>query len=410
MIARAVGRVIALGLQSVEARLPCAALGDRVRVLAARGAVEATVEAVSAERVRLLPCGALDGVAPGDRVEGDLRGVVAPGPALLGRAIDARGEALDGGDPARRAPSAASTLRPCERGAIREPLWTGVRTIDALLTIGRGARIGIFGAPGAGKSTLLERIAREASSDAIVVGLVGERGREAERWLRARDARTTIVCATSDRPPAERVAAADLALRQAEALRTRGLAVLLIVDSLARTAAAWRESALAAGELPARGGYPPSVFSRLAGLVERAGATPAGSVTLVATVLSDGPEEQDPLAEAVRSLLDGHLVLDAGLARSGRFPALDVLRSASRTMPEICSPEHLAAAGRVRAALAALAESRELREAGLWQPGADAALDRAVAALPALEAFRFDAEPSPGERSLDELLALADML
>src|SRR6185312_1864068 len=214
--------------------------------------------------------------------------------------------------------------------------------VDGLLAFGRGARIGIFGPPGTGKSTLLESVAKGARADAIVVGLIGERGREAERWIRDVDARTTVVYATSERSASERAHAAQIAFAQAEALRDRGLDVLLIIDSLARVAAATRDIALGLGEAPGRGGYPPGVFSGIAALAERAGNARSGSITLVATVLSDVRDEDDPLAFAVRSVVDGHVVLDAELARAGRFPAIDVTRSVSRTMDDVADGPHVA--------------------------------------------------------------------
>ena len=296
------------------------------------------------------------------------------GMAMLGCAADVRGcdaQAIDA-DPAL----------PSQRVPIDRPLWTGVRCIDTLLTIGRGARVGIFGEPGCGKSTLLETIVRGTHADAVVVGLVGERGREAQSWLERIDARTSIVCATGDRPAEERIAAASLAMSQACALATRGLHVLLVLDSLARVAYALREEGVARGESVGRAGYPPSVFAHLARLVERAGAFHSGSVTMLATVLSDG-DDRDPVSEAARSLLDGHLQLSGALAQAGRFPAIDVLASTSRTMHAVVTPEHRAAASRVRAALAALASSADARSLGL-EP-ADERTQAAVAAESQIE-------------------------
>jgi type III secretion protein N (ATPase) len=287
--------------------------------------------------------------------------------------------------------------------------WTGVRAIDGPLALGRGARIGVFGAPGAGKSALLDAIVRGADADAVVVALVGERGREAERRLAGLGPRTTIVCATSDRAPAERVRAAEVAFAQADALRARGLDVLLVVDSLARVCAAAREMMLGLGEPAGRGGYPPGVFALLARLLERAGAVGDGSVTLVATVLSDGPDEHDPVSEAARAALDGHVVLGDRLARAGHFPAIDVARSASRTLAEVASPEHLAAARVLRAAVAALDESRDARSLGLRSD--DPILARCVAQESAIQAFlRQGPAPCPPHQTLTELLRLADIL
>jgi type III secretion protein N (ATPase) len=304
-------------------------------------------------------------------------GLETLGMALLGRAVDAFGAPLDGGGTPRglRERIDVPAPTPAQRIAIAQPLWTGVRAIDALLTIGRGARVGIFGEPGAGKSTLLETIIRGVRADAVVVALCGERGREAQQWIAGCDRRTTIVCATSDRPSEERVRAATLAFAQAGALARRGLQVLLVLDSLARVAYALREMGAARGESVGRGGYPPSVFAQIAALVERAGAFAHGSVTLIATVLHDG-DERDPVSEAARSLLDGHLVLSAARAQTGRYPALDVPASASRTMQAVVTPEHAAAAAAVRAALAHLATT-DARALGLEPPSeAEPALER----------------------------------
>ena len=412
MIARPVGAVVAARGQLVEAELPFARVGDGVRVCARDRAVNARVAALHGRRALLAPFGALDGVAGGDRVESDPAVLALPlGTPLLGRAVDAAGHPLDGGPAPRghRLTVAAQAQPLAERRPCVEPVVTGVRAIDGPLAFGRGARIGVFGAPGAGKSSLLDAIVRGAVADAVVVALIGERGREAERRLAALGAHTTIVCATGDRPPAERVRAAEVAFAQAGALRARGLEVLLVVDSLARICAAARETALAAGEPAGRGGYPPSVFALLAGLLERAGAAARGSVTLVATVLSDGPGEHDPVSEAARAALDGHLVLSTRLARAGRFPAIDLARSASRTLADVVSPEHLAAARALRAAAAALDESRDARALGITT--ADPFLVRCVAAEAALERFlRQGPEPSAAGKTLTEMFRLADSL
>jgi FliI/YscN family ATPase len=335
------------------------------------------------------------------------------GTALLGRAVDAGGTILDGGvalHGRRRAVLPAVPL-PRERVAVCEPFWTGIRVLDGPLTFGRGARIGIFGAPGAGKSTLLEQLVTGSSADATVVALIGERGREAERWLRAIGPRTSIICATSDRPAAERLAAAGLAFAQADALRARGLHVLLVVDSLARVAAAARDVALAAGEPAGRAGFPPSVVTRQARLLECAGATAAGSITLVATVLSDGPLEHDPVAEAARAALDGHVVLSARLAAAGWFPAVDLPASASRTLADVATAAHRLAAARLRAAVAALEDTRDARALGLDPAAGDPHLARAIAAEHRIAAFLRQPEggADPAE-TLMEMTRIADSL
>jgi FliI/YscN family ATPase len=411
---RGIGSVVGSRGQLLEAELPFASVGQGVRITGEGVRLGARVAALQGPRVLLAAFGALDRIAAGDRVEADPDVLSLPlGTPLLGRAIAADGAPLDGkASPrgTRRAVDAASpplaARRPCT-----EVCWTGVRVIDGPLAFGRGARIGLFGSPGAGKSTLLEAVVRGADVDAVVVALIGERGREAERWLARLDSRTTIVCATSDRAAAERVRAAEVAFAQAGALCERGLDVLLVVDSLARVCAAARELALASGEPVGRAGYPPSVFALLARLLEQAGALASGSVTLLATVLSDGPDEHDPVSEAARATLDGHVVLSERLARAGRFPAVDVPRSASRTFSEVASGPHRVAASLLRAALAALEESREARALGLDPAAGDPVLARAVALEPEIERFlRQDGTPSSPERTLTELLALADRL
>ncbi len=398
----------------VEAELPLARVGDGVRISGERVRLAGRVAALHGARALLAQFGGVDGIALGDRVAVDPAALaLVLGTPLLGRAIDAAGLPLDG-RPAphgRRVAAELGSHAVADRRPCTEVCWTGVRAIDGPLAFGRGARIGLFGAPGAGKSTLLDAVVRGAAADAVVVGLIGERGREAERWLAAVGPRTTLVCATGDRAPSERVRAAEVAFAQADALRARGLDVLLVVDSLARICAAAREVALAVGEPVGRGGYPPSVFALLARLLERAGAVGAGSVTLVATVLSDGPDEHDPVSEAARAALDGHLVLSERLARAGRFPALDLGRSASRTLADVAAPPHLHAARTLRAAVAALEESRDARAVGLDPGAGDPFLARCVALEPELERFlRQAGEPCSPARTLRELLALADRM
>ncbi|HTU82597.1 MAG TPA: hypothetical protein VMF61_10735 [Candidatus Acidoferrales bacterium] len=410
MIAR--GFVEAVGGGIVYARLPAGRIGDGVRIGAGGAVINGTVCAAEGGRVSIAPHRAPNGIAPGMPVCADPAALhLVLGSALLGRAIDAAGAALDGAPVPTGKSVALATAAPDprERRAIDTPFWTGVRCIDGLLTIGRGARVGIFGAPGTGKSTLLESIVAGCRADAVVVGLVGERGREAERWLASVDARTTLVVATSDRSAAERVRAAFVSAAQACALRRRGLSVVWVLDSLARTAQALRELGIALGESTGRAGYPPSVFAEMARLTEVAGALRgAGSITLVATVLDDG-DDRDPVSDAARSLLDGHLALSPRVAASGRFPAIDVGASASRTMPHVVDPEHAAAAAAVRGALSLLEATADARALGI-APAEPAAV-AAIAALPGLEAFlRQDARPAGRDETLASLYRLADTL
>jgi type III secretion protein N (ATPase) len=417
MIGRAGGTIVAVDQHRVLAVLHGARAGDRAVIDAAGGErVPALVVGAAGGRTILAPHGDIAGVAAGDRVSLAACAVPLPlGTALLGRAVAGDGAPLDG-RPALRPQAGAAAgpgefVTPNERAAVCEPFWTGIRAIDGPLTIGRGARIGIFGAPGAGKSTLLETIVAASSADAVVVGLIGERGREAERWMRVIGPTTTIVCATGDRSAGERFRAAELAFAQAAALRKRGLHVLLVLDSLARIAAAARDLAVAAGEPVGRGGYPPSVVARQARLLERAGATAAGSVTLIATVLSEGALENDPVADAARAALDGHVILSPRLAAAGWFPAIDLPASASRTLADVASPDHRAAAARLRAAIAALAEARDARSVGLDPAAGDPALARAIAAEGRIEAFlRQGAGPADPAETLMLLAEIADGL
>lgn len=328
------------------------------------------------------------------------------GACALGRAIDANGSPLDGGPPLRGRVVAidAPAPRPNERAPIVAPMWTGLRVIDGLLTVGRGARIGIFGSPGSGKSFIVETIVQNCTADAVVIALIGERGREAERWLARSEERVTIVCATGDRPAAERIGAAHIAVAHANALRERGLHVVLVLDSLARVAFAARELASEA-ENTGRGGYPPSVFARLARLIEVAGATPAGSITLFATMLSDG-DDRDPVSEAARSFLDGHLMLSVTLAHAGRYPAIDVLSSTSRTMEAVTTAAHQRAALRVRRAIAALDRSEDVRSLGIVPAQRDE--QAAMALEPQLRAFlRQGRESAPWSETVPQLERLA---
>ncbi|MBV8602449.1 MAG: hypothetical protein JO359_12875 [Candidatus Eremiobacteraeota bacterium] len=399
----ACGTIVACRAQALEARLPAGKLGARVRVETCRGVVWTTVAALEGARATLIPLDDHRSAACGDRaiLEEGAGGAVV-GTALLGRAIDGTGSPLDGGEPPSGVAFAQGLDAPTlgERRLPAVPLWTGLRALDGLLTLGRGGRIGVFGPPGTGKSLLLERIARDADADAVVIAAIGERGSEAYRRLLALDARTTLVCASSDRTAGERIAAGELGFAHAERLRAYGLDVLLVFDSLARYAQAGREIALGCGEAPGRGGYPPSVLARLAKLVERAGATESGSITLVASVLTEADDPADPLAEAARSLLDGHVLLSRAAADAGRFPAIDPVRSLSRTMLQVVDAGHAAAATRVRAALGRLEESRDARAVGITAPDP---------AEPAIEAFlRQGEEISAAEETLRSLEALAD--
>lgn len=372
-----------------------AAVGDLCEVLPADAPpVLAEVIGFKDGVTYLAPFEAMDRVEPGMTIRHTGHGLRTPaGLGLLGRVVNGLGRPLDGkGDltgctwaPVRRVPPPVMG-----RARVREPFVTGQRAIDSLLTLGVGQRVGIFAGSGVGKSTLLGQIARGTTADVIVLCLVGERGRELGELLGDELApartRTVVVCATSDAPPLVRLRAVHTATAVAEWFRDqRGASVLLLVDSLTRVARAQREVGLSAGEPPARHGYPPSVFALLPRLVERAGATKAGAITAIYTVLVAGNDMDEPIADEVRGLVDGHIVLDRRLAQRGHFPPIDVVASVSRLMPRLVDAQHAAAAARVRERLAIYEEHRDLITLGAYQSGRDRKVDDAVAAYPAIE-------------------------
>jgi ATP synthase in type III secretion protein N len=349
----------------------------------------------------LTPLGPTTGISALTEVLPSGRGHVCPvGAGLLGRVLSALGEPMDGRgalDIDARLPVHREPPNPLARRMIERPLATGIRAIDAVLTLAEGQRVGVFSPPGIGKSTLLGMLARGSTADVNVVALIGERGREVKEFIEhnlgaAGLAKTVLVVSTSDRPPMERVKSAYVATTIAEHFRDQGRRVLLLVDSLTRFARAQREIGLASGEPPTRRSYPPSIFSMLPQLLERAGQGERGSITAVYSVLTEGDEENDPIAEEVRSILDGHIVLSRKLAAANHYPAIDVLASVSRVMPQVVSPQHLVAASTLRALLAKYQELELLVQIGEYKAGHDPFADRAIAAHTALREFL--AQPS----------------
>jgi FliI/YscN family ATPase len=339
------------------------------------------------------------------------------GPALLGRIIDARGRAIDG----RPQPILPDRVRqdrtppaPTERPRITKPLATGVHAIDALLTCGRGQRLGIFSGSGVGKSVLLGMMSRGTDADVIVTGLIGERGREVNEFVerdlgRAGLERSVVVVATSNEPALSRVHAAYTATAVAEYFRDQGKQVLLLVDSITRFAMAQREIGLSAGEPPTTRGYPPSMFALLPRLVERGGTSPAGSITAFYTVLVEGDDENEPVADTMRGLLDGHVWLSRKLAGRGHYPAVDVLSSISRLMLDVTTPQHRAAALTIRQLLAAYAEHEDLLSIGAYRRGSNKSVDAAVEMRDAIDGLLRQAVDTsqPFEKIVEQLTTLA---
>lgn len=390
-VVQAVGTVLrASGLQ--------VRIGQQCRVLdplqPQRPALRAEVIGLDREHALLAPLGELEGLAAGAEVEPlDDVATVPCGPGLLGRVLDAFGEPLDGRPlPAglARQPLRGSSPNPLARQPVHQALATGVRAIDTTLTVGRGQRVGVFAMAGGGKSTLLGMLARGAAAEVTVIALVGERGREVREFIDDSLgpeglARSVLVVATSDRPALERLRAAEAATAIAEGFRAQGAQVLLMMDSVTRCARALRELGLSSGEPAVRRGYPPSVFAALPRLFERAGNDAQGSITAFYTVLAEDEDGGDPIAEEVRSILDGHIVLSRALGAAGHYPAIDVLASASRVFTRVTPPAHQAAAQRLRALLARHAEIRFLLQVGDYKPGSDPLADQAIERLGAIE-------------------------
>jgi flagellum-specific ATP synthase len=407
---RWIGRVVQATGQTVESEGPLCSVGECCEVKDSTGRRHpGEVIGFRGKHVISMPLGETQGIQYGDGVQalGSLP-AIAVGEQMQGRILNALGEPLDGlARPRVRElwPLDGAAPTPMEREPIREPLQTGLRVIDGLLTVGRGQRVGIFGGSGVGKSTLIGMMTRNTAADLTVVGLVGERGREVREFVE--DAlgvegrkRAVVLVSTSDQSPLLRMRAAMAATSVAEFHARRGKHVLLILDSLTRYAMAAREVGLAAGEPPASKGYTPSVFTRLAKLIERAGNFETGSITAFYTVLMEGDDQQDPVVDAVRSFLDGHIVLSRQMASAGHYPPVSVLDSLSRLMPAVTTREHRQHAGLARSLLAEYARNEDLLKVGAYKPGLDPELDRAVAARAPL--LRYCAQQSDEKTTLDE--------
>ncbi|GBF71999.1 flagellar protein export ATPase FliI [Paenibacillus sp. 598K] len=374
---------------TVESEGPDASVGDVCLIYPAKAAkpIKAEVVGFRDNKVILMPLGDLQSIGPGCDVVGTGKPLtVQVGSELLGKVLDGLGQPLDGSFIPKRMPHYSTNNlpgNPLARPRVQEPLSIGVRAIDGLLTVGRGQRVGIFAGSGVGKSTLLGMIARNTSADVNVIALIGERGREVLEFME-KDlgpeglARSVVVVATSDQPALIRMKGALIATSIAEYFRDRGLNVMLMMDSVTRYAMALREVGLAIGEPPATRGYTPSVFAALPKLLERAGTGPSGSITAFYTVLVDGDDMNEPIADAVRGILDGHIVLSRAIAHKGHYPAIDILQSVSRVMKEIVTEEHQDAANELKRLLAVYRDSEDLINIGAYQSGSNREIDRAI--------------------------------
>jgi flagellum-specific ATP synthase len=381
----------------IESSGPKVKMGEMCYLLPDSG-VPVLSEAVGFKdgRVLLMPYGELDGVSPGTPVEATGRQLNVPvGEGMLGRVVDALGFPMDKKPwwaVDKHYPTTERPPSPLERGRIREPLATGVKAIDGLLTLGEGQRIGIFSGSGVGKSTLMGMIARNTSGDMNVIGLIGERGREVREFIE-RDLgpeglkRSVVVVATSDEPALMRIKAAWVATAIAEYFRDRGLSVLLMMDSLTRWCMAMREVGLATGEPPTTRGYTPSVFAQLPKLLERAGKSSRGSITGIYTVLVEGDDMDEPIADAARGILDGHIVLSRELAQLGHYPSIDVLSSVSRLMTVVTSEAQREAAKELRAVLATYRKAEDLINIGAYVKGSNERIDHALAYVDRVNQF-----------------------
>ncbi len=388
-------RMVGLTLEAVGCQ---ASIGGRCLIESTQGEpIEAEVVGFHDDRLYLMPIGDLQGLGPDARVI-PTHSVceVAVGEHLLGRVLDGAGHALDGKgriSADERVPLSGRAINPLTRSPIREPLDVGVAAINALLSVGRGQRMGLFAGSGVGKSVLLGMMTRYTNADVIVVGLIGERGREVKEFVQnilGEDglSRSVVVATPADNSPLMRMHGAMLATSVAEYFRDQGKQVLLLMDSLTRFAQAQREVALAIGEPPATKGYPPSVFAKLPQLVERAGTGDrGGSITAFYTVLAEGDDQNDPIADAARAILDGHVVLSRELAEAGHYPAIDVDASISRVMVDVVAPEHEQAARRFKQIYSAYRQNRDLINVGAYQAGSDGRVDEAIALYPQLSRF-----------------------
>ncbi len=410
-------RMVGLTLEAVGCR---AAIGSRCKVQSKNGQfIEAEVVGFAGDCIFLMPSGNPHGLEPGCRVIPlGSNSLAKVGFGLLGRVLDGSGKPLDNKGPLKteaKQSMSGETINPLARKPIRDTLDVGVRAINAILSVGRGQRMGLFAGTGVGKSVLLGMMTKFTSADVVVVGLIGERGREVNEFVlkilgEEGMARAVVVATPADDPPLMRVHGAMLATSIAEFFRAQGLDVLLLMDSLTRFAQAHREIALAIDEPPATKGYPPSVFAKLPSLVERAGNADegGGSITAFYTVLTEGDDNNDPVADSARGVLDGHIVLSRSLAEAGHFPAIDIEASISRVMPDVVDEQHMNQARKLRRLYSLYQQNKDLISVGAYQHGSDARIDAAIAKNPEILDFLQQSmnEAVDISRSLSELDAL----
>ncbi|MDA0745087.1 MAG: flagellar protein export ATPase FliI [bacterium] len=403
----------------IETNGPPVSIGELCRINNAEGGPPVYTEVVGFKenKVLMMPLGEMEGIAPGSRVTAlDEPFKVRVGESLLGRVLNGLGEPIDGKGTlwsAEKRPASAAPPDPLSRRRIQEPLPTGIRAIDGLITCGKGQRAGIFAGSGVGKSVLLGMLARHAEADVNVIALIGERGREVRDFLE-RDlgpeglARSVVVVATSDQPALIRIKGAQVATAIAEYFRDQGKDVMLLMDSVTRVAMAQREVGLAIGEPPTTRGYTPSTFALLPRLLERAGMGIEGSITGLYTVLVEGDDMDEPVADAVRAILDGHIVLSRRLASQGHYPAIDVLESVSRVMTDVVPPEHAERANQIKETMVTYREAEDLINVGAYQRGNNQNIDFAISHIDAINKFLCQNvnEHTDFEESLQQMTAL----
>jgi flagellum-specific ATP synthase len=416
------GEVVELVGMLVASKGPAVALGDFCEVMSSSGRrIRTQVTGFRNGHVLSMPLEELDGVQLHDRIVARQDAArVAVGPDLMGRVLDGFGRPIDRKEPIR--PAAYYSLyrspgSPLDREHITEPMLTGIRAVDTLIPFGKGQRMGIFGGSGVGKSTLLGAMARHNSADVTVIALIGERNREVRAFIEHElgpegSKRSVVVCSTSDRPAPLRIRACFVALAVAEYFRDQGANVLLIMDSVTRLAMAQREIGLAAGEPPSQKGYTPSVFNLLPRVLERAGNFQTGSITGLFTVLVEGDDANEPISDAVRAILDGHIMLSRRLAAGGHYPAIDVLNSVSRLQSQLSGLEHAAAARKLREAMAVYESSKDLIELGAYTAGSNPRLDAAIRLQPDIASFlkQDTSRDAAYQDSMSQMHAIAERL